>query len=70
MPVETGIGVEQPSFLGRMFGAKPTKGLTIYVCCPACAAWVKKDPATYVTKVIAGRGELASEQHAERRSGK
>lgn len=56
LPVETGFGAEKPSFLGKLFGRKPTQGLIIYVCCPECAAKVKSDPGAYVVKVIAERG--------------
>lgn len=51
--VETGVGARKPSLLGKLFGKKPTPGLVVYVCCQECAAKVKSDPGTYVTKVIA-----------------
>jgi hypothetical protein len=54
--VQTGIGAKQPSFLGKLFGRKPTPGVVIYVCCRECAAKVTSDPDTYVVKVIAERG--------------
>lgn len=55
--VETTIGAEKPSFFKRVFlGQKPTPGVTIYVCCRSCADAVRRDPATYVAKVIAERG--------------
>lgn len=57
LPVETGIGVKQPSAWGKLFGQKPTNGLVIYVCCQDCAAKVKSDPVPYVTKIITERGQ-------------
>lgn len=51
--VETGVGARKPSLLGKLFGKKPTPGVVVYVCCQECAAKVKSDPGTYVTKVIA-----------------
>jgi hypothetical protein len=56
VPVETSIGAKQPSWLGKLFGRKPTPGVVVYVCCQDCAAKVQRDPGTYVLKVITERG--------------
>ncbi|HWG45761.1 MAG TPA: hypothetical protein VN688_23570 [Gemmataceae bacterium] len=36
------------------------RGQTVYVCCPGCAAKVKRDPDTYLAKVIAERAKNTS----------
>ena len=56
VPVETTIGAAKPSLMGRMVGQKSSKGVSVYVCCPECAAKVKQDQATYVARAIVDRG--------------
>lgn len=50
--VDTRIGAHTPSFLGKLFGQKPSPGVIVYVCCPACAEKVKRDPAPYAVRVL------------------
>lgn len=61
IPVVTSIGAKQPSFLGKVFGRKPTPGVVIYVCCQDCVAKVKSDPGTYLVRVIGERGGSPAE---------
>jgi len=53
--VQTTIGEQKPSFFAKLFGAKPTPGMIIYVCCPQCAERVRANPDTYLTEIIADR---------------
>jgi hypothetical protein len=55
MAVQTAIGEQQPTFLGKLFGQKPKPGAVIYVCCPECADKVRSDPQTYLSEVIADK---------------
>lgn len=64
LPVETGVGARKPSFIGKLFGRKPTPGIVVYACCPECAAQVKKNPDAYVTKMIAEVNGWSNESSA------
>ena len=55
VPVQTAIGEQKPSWVARMFGAKPVAGAVIYVCCPQCVDKVRSNPEFYLTEVIADR---------------
>jgi hypothetical protein len=55
-PVQTAIGEQKPSFMGKLFGQKPKPGVVIYVCCPACVERVQRSPETYLQEVIADKG--------------
>jgi hypothetical protein len=56
VPVQTAIGEQKPSFLGKLFGQKAKPGVVIYVCCPACVEKVQKNPDPYLQEVIADKG--------------
>lgn len=51
--VDTGLGkaLKQPLWK-KLFGQKPAKGVTIYVCCQDCAAKVRSSPGEYFLKVL------------------
>jgi hypothetical protein len=55
VPVQTAIGEQKPGFFAKLFGAKPTPGLIIYVCCPQCADRVKANPEPYLTEIVADK---------------
>ncbi len=62
VPVEVETKVLQsPNLLQRamprLFPVRPRK-LTVYACCPQCAAEVKRDPDGYVFRLIEARGGL------------
>jgi hypothetical protein len=55
VPVQTSIGERQPTFLGKLFGQKPTPGTVIYVCCPECIEKVRSNPEFYLSEIIADK---------------
>lgn len=57
--VETPIGAKAPSPLGKLFGRKPTPGMTVYVCCSECVAKVRAAPESYLGKAMADRAAYA-----------
>jgi len=57
VPVQTSIGEEKPTGLGKLFHkAKP--GIVIYACCPACAEEIRKNPQLYLSQVITAKATL------------
>jgi len=56
--VQTTIGEEKPSRLGKLLGQKTKPGMVIYACCPACAETIRRDPQTYLTQVIGDRASF------------
>jgi hypothetical protein len=55
VPVQTAIGEQQPSFLGKLFGQKTKPGAVIYACCPECAEKVRGNPLFYYSEVVADK---------------
>jgi hypothetical protein len=55
VPVQTTIGEEKPSGLGKLFRQKAKPGVVIYACCPACAEQIRNDPQTYFSQVVAAK---------------
>jgi hypothetical protein len=59
VPVQTSIGEEKPSKVGKLLGQKAKPGVVIYACCPECAEKIRSNPPLYLTQVATDRSRFA-----------